>query len=344
MKVTINEIAKITNVSKSTISRVLNESGPVSERTKKTVLDAVKALQYQPNEIARSLAMKRTKTLGLIVQDIRNPYYANACWYTERIFRKFGYTTFICNADNDPKTEESFLNTMRYRNVDGVLCIGIQENATSIVNFKAKEDIPLVIVDREVELNGSNIPTVTLDNVYGGQLAVEYLFSLGHQKIAFLTSDFTEAERLRFTGYQLAHKNRGLSLDSSCIIRQSEELWHKGSCEALFKLLHGRNRPSALFASNDYKAVRVLRILRQAGVLVPDDISVVGYDDIEIASLVHPALTTIHQPIDKMIEIGAKMLMHLITKNNGEEEKSERGGQNKLRPWLVERESTKRIR
>ncbi|TFG61506.1 MAG: LacI family transcriptional regulator, partial [Spirochaetales bacterium] len=150
MKVTINEIAKLANVSKSTISRVLNESGPVSKKTKRAVMDAVQALDFQPNEIARSLATKRTKTLGLIIQDIRNPYYANACWYTERIFRSYGYTTFICNADNDPETEENFLNTMKYRNVDGILCIGIQEPSVSIMRFKQKEDIPLVLIDRYI--------------------------------------------------------------------------------------------------------------------------------------------------------------------------------------------------
>ena len=335
-KITINEIAKIANVSKSTISRVLNKSGPVSTKTKKAVLDAIDALDYKPNEIARSLATKRTKTIGLIIQDVRNLYYAQACWHTERILRKMGYTTIICNADNDPVVEESFLTGLKYRNVDGILCIGIQEDATSILNFKSKEEIPLVLVDRMVK--GYPIPAVNLDNEYGGRLVADYLFSLGHTNIAFITSDFTEAERTRFEGFRAAFQARNLHLEDRCIIKQSEELWHQGTCEPLVRLLRESDRPTALFASNDYKALRVLRILRQHNISVPGDISVVGYDDIETASIVHPALTTVHQPIDKMVELGTRRLLKLI---DGEREIDE---QQVLQPWLVERESTRRLR
>lgn len=339
MKVTINEIAKLANVSKSTISRVLNESGPVSKKTKRAVMDAVEALNFQPNEIARSLATKRTKTLGLVIQDIRNPYYATACWYSERIFRNYGYTTFICNADNNPDTEENFLNSMKYRNVDGIMCIGIQESSTSILRFKKKEDIPLVLIDRYLEDSG--IHSVKMDNVYGGQLVVEYLFSLGHKNIAFITSDFTEAEQFRFKGFEKAMNARGMHIEDQYVVSQSEELWHKGTCNRLIKLLHQKDRPTALFASNDYKAIRVLRLLKQTGIIVPDEVSLVGYDDIETASLVDPALTTVHQPIDKMIEIGAKMLLSIIEKRTFEHDDNKNI---MLKPWLVERESTIRVR
>ena len=282
-----------------------------------------------------SLATKRTRTIGLIIQDIRNLYYAQACWHTERILRKRGYTTIICNADNDPVVEESFLTGLKYRNVDGILCIGIQEDATSILNFKSKEEIPLVLVDRMVK--GYSIPAVNLDNEYGGRMVADYLFSLGHTKIAFITSDFTEAERARFEGFRAAFQTRNLHLEDRYIIKQSEELWHQGTCEPLVRLLKKSDRPTALSASNDYKALRVLRLLRQHNISVPEDISLVGYDDIETASIVHPALTTVHQPIDKMVELGTRKLLKLI---DGEGEIDE---QQVLQPWLVERESTRRL-
>jgi len=335
VKVTINDIAKITNVSKSTISRVLNESGPVSDRTRTTVLKAIKSLNYQPNEIARSLSLKKTHTIGLIVEDIRNPWYAEACWFAERIFRKDEYRTVICNADNDPKQEEYLLNMMKYRNVEGILCIGMQEDATSILNFKSREDIPITLVDREIK--GYNIHTVNFDNVYGGQLVVDYLFSLGHTEIGFLTSGFTDAERGRQEGYMAAFRNRGVPVPKGYIVTQSEEIWHKGECPALLALMKRSHCPTALFASNDYKALQTMKLLRAHAIHVPSDISLVGYDDIEATSMVSPTLTTVHQPIDTMIELGARMLLDQIRDSGGRVEKKI------LRPWLVERESAIRL-
>ncbi len=335
MKVTINDIAKIANVSKSTISRVLNESGPVSDRTRKAVTKAIKSLNYHPNEIARSLSLKKTHTIGLIVQDIRNPYYAYACWYAEQIFRKDDYRTIICNADNNPEQESYLLNMMKFRNVEGILCIGMQEDATSILNFKSREDLPLALVDREIK--GYKVHTVNFDNIYGGQLVVDYLFSLNHRKIAFLTSGFTDAERSRQEGYLAAHRNRSVPVEKGYIITQPEEVWHRGECPGLLSLMKHGHAPTALFASNDYKAMHVLKILRRMNIQVPHDISLVGYDDIEPASMISPALTTVHQPIDKMIDLGARMLLDQI---HGTATRFEK---NMLKPWLVERESTKRF-
>lgn len=331
MKVTINDIAKITNVSKSTISRVLNESGPVSERTRTTVMKAIKSLNYHPNEIARSLSLKKTHTIGLIVEDIRNPWYAEACWFAERMFRNNDYRAVICNADNDPEQEGYLLNMMKYRNVEGILCIGMQEDATSILNFISREEIPITLVDREIK--GYNIHTVNFDNVYGGQLVADYLFSLGHTDIAFLTSGFTEAEQARQEGYMAAFRNRGVPVPKGYIVTQPEETWHKGECAALLALMKLGRRPTALFASNDYKALQTLKLLRTHGIHVPADVSLVGYDDIEATSMVSPTLTTVHQPIDTMIELGARMLLDQIRESGRRVEKKI------LRPWLVKRES-----
>ncbi|MFP4563214.1 MAG: LacI family DNA-binding transcriptional regulator [Spirochaetia bacterium] len=334
MKVTINDIARITNVSKSTISRVINESGPVALETRRKVRDAIEALNYEPNEVARSLSLKRTRTVGVIVQDIRNPYYAYACWHAERFFRKYDYKIIISNADNDPGVEESVLNAMKYRGVEGVLCVGVQEGTSSLINFMTRSEVPLVLVDREIK--GYDVARVILDNVYGGQLVADYLFSLGHTRIAFLTSSFTEAERLRLDGFLQAFANRNLDIAEKYIISQTEEMWHRGECPELIKLLRNGNPPTAIFASNDYKAFQLLNILKKSNIHVPEDISLVGYDDVEAASYVSPALTTVHQPIDKMIDLGAQMLMRYINGDSiNEKEKV-------MKPWLVERESTRK--
>lgn len=299
-------------------------------------MKAIDALNYEPNEIARSLSLKKTKTIGVIVQDIRNPYYAESCWHAERMFKKYDYKTIISNADNNPEEEATILNGMRFRNVDGILCVGIQEDTSSIVNFLSKTDIPVVLVDREIQ--GFEVKKVVLDNEYGGQLVADYLFSIGHKEIAFVTSKFTQAERSRLDGFTKAFANRKNLVPSEYIISQSEELWHKGECPDLLKLLRSGSPPTAIFASNDFKAFHVLNILKKSNIRVPDDISVVGYDDVDAASYVSPSLTTVHQPVDKLINNGAQMLMKLI--NNEEVEEME----TVLRPWLVERESTKKLR
>ncbi len=335
MKVTINDIARITEVSKSTISRVINESGPVSKATRKKVLDAIEELQYEPNEIARSLSLKRTKTIGVVVQDIRNPYYAHACWYAERFFKKYSYRTIICNADNDLSTEASALSAMRYRNVDGILCIGVQEDDSNLIRFLSRSDIPLTLADREI--SGYEVNKVTFDNMKGGAIVVRYLLDLGHTRIAVVTSNFTEAERKRIEGFLSVLREREIPVFDRFIIIQSEEEWHRGECAALEKVLTEPHPPTAIFASNDFKAVQVLNILKKLTKDVPGDVTLVGYDDVELSAHLSPPLTTVHQPVDQMIEKGAQMLLQEIQGLPPVEKAVV------LEPWLVERESSRKL-
>ena len=192
-----------------------------------------------------------------------------------------------------------------------------------------------MLVDRETS-NGF-FTEVTLDNEYGGQLATEYLFSQGHRRIAYVTSEFTVAEKLRRRGYIHEHRNRGIAVDNDLIISIDEQQWHEGDLNRILRIFSLDPKPTALFASNDFKALQVLRLFKRNSISVPDDISVVGFDDIEIASMVHPALTTVHQPIDRMVELGAKLLLDQLDGGSVVKEKQV------LNPWLVERESTRRI-
>jgi len=335
VKVTINHIAELTHVSKSTISRVINNSGPVSAKTRKAVVEAMERLDFKPNEIARSLSLRKTMTVGIVMQDIRNPYYANACWHGDRLLETFGYSAVICNVDNDPDREQACLHSMGHRSVDGVLCIGPQEETGNIVRAVEAMEIPVVIVDTDPEI--ARIDTVTLDNIYGGELVVDYLVSLGHRRIAFVTSDFTSAERERRVGFTQALSARGIDPDPSLVISQSEGQWHRGECPALMDLIRQGNAPTAIFASNDFKAIRIVRLLHRLGVSIPDDISLVGFDDTDAAAMVTPGLTTVHQPIDKMIDIGVRILRKRMEGREGAPEHAV------LRPWLVERESTRKV-
>ncbi len=270
------------------------------------------------------------------MQDIRNPYYANACWHGDRGLEQFGYSAVICNVDNDPEREQACLNSMGHRSVDGVLCIGPQEETDNIVRIVEEMEIPVVLVDADPAIE--KIDTVTLDNLYGGQLVVDYLVSLGHRRIAFVTSDFTGAEHLRGVGYSEGLRARGIDLDSSLIISQGEGQWHRGECPALLELIRKGSAPTAIFASNDFKAIRIVRLLHRLGLSIPDDMSLVGFDDIDAAAMVTPGLTTIHQPIDKMIDIGVGILLKRMDGAEGPPEHEV------LQPWLVERESTRKVR
>ena len=331
LAVTINEIAKLANVSKSTVSRVINKSGPVSDKTRDAVLSAIESVNYQPSQIARGLALKKTNTIGLVVQDIRNPYFALACWHVERFFRRFGYITIMCNADNDPSVEMSILTAMTKHSVDGMLFIGGEHESGSY----GMQGIPVVMVDRG--LDDPSFTSVALDNEYGGQLATDYLFSLGHERIAFLTSDYTIAEKQRLQGYVTAHRNRGVPVVGDLIIHLEESQWHQGDLNRILRVFSLNHRSTAIFASNDLKALQVLRLFRRNNIAVPDDISVIGFDDIDIASMVHPALTTVHQPIDKMVELGAQLLLDQLDGGIGT------GVKRVMSPWLVERESVRRM-
>jgi len=335
MNSTIIDIARFAGVSKSTVSRVLNASGPVSGETKKRVLEAVERLNFKPNAVARHLAQNRSNSVSLIVQDIRNPYYAYASWYAERILRGYGFSLDIFNADNNLALEKSALESVKYRRVDGLLCIGGDKDATNIIDFHAREGIPVVLIDREVQ--GYDIPMVNLDNVYGARLATDYLFGLGHRRIAFATSDLTLPERHRMEGFMASCRDRGIGRDDILILSQSEEDWAEGTCIACEDIFASDDPPTAFFGSNDIKALRLIRLLRRRGFSVPEDVSIIGYDDIDISAIVVPSLTTIHQPLNEMIEAGTRMLMSIV---DGSGPGSVR---EMAKPWLIERESTRRI-
>ena len=335
MQSTIIDIARYTGISKSTVSRVLSGSGPVSAATRKKVLEAAKVLNYRPNAVARNLARKRSNSFSLIVQDIRNPYYAYASWYAERIFREQGYSLDIFNADNNLALEKSALESVKYRRVDGLLCIGGDKDATNIIDFYSREGIPIVLIDREVQ--GYDIPMVNLDNLYGAKLATDFLFDLGHRRIVFATSDLTLPERHRMEGFIESCRARGIAEEDILVVSQSEEDWTEGICVGCEDLFASADPPTAVFGSNDIKALRMVRLLRQRGYSVPEDVSVVGYDDIDICSIVLPSLTTIHQPVNDMIEAGTSMLLGIVAGKGFEP------GREMAKPWLVERESTKII-
>lgn len=311
MASTIRDVARLAGVSKSTVSRVFNGSPGVSEATAARVLAAAKALRYHPNQVAQSLVKRRTRTLGLITPDQRNPFYAHASWVAEREARRRGYVVMVCNSDNSPPKEEEYLQVLDARQVDGILLIGGVKNLAGVIRYAAVSTTPMVLVDRHVGA-GYPIPSVILDNVSGGREMTELLLRMGHRRIAFATSEYTMAERDRRLGYQQALEAAGIPIDPSLIVELEEAAWKEGCGDALVRLLTGPNPPTAIFASNDLKAIAIYRLVQRLGLQIPRDVSVVGYDDIDVADLVHPPLTTMAQPIDEMTTAGMELLLGLI--------------------------------
>lgn len=308
---TIWDVARLARVSKSTASRALNGSPGVAPETAKRVLAAARTLRYQPNLVAQSLVKRRTRTIGLIIPDQRNPFYAHASWVAEQEAGHHDYLVMVCNSDNDPRKEEDYLRVLEARQVDGVLLIGGVKSVAPVVRLAANSPIPVVLVDRGAG-SAYPIPSVVLDNVRGGRELTEFLLSLGHLRIAFVTSEYTMAERDRRIGYERALEAAGIPVDPELVVRIDEGTWKDGRLVHVERLLLGDSRPTAIFASNDLKAIAVYRLLRRLGLHIPDDVSVVGYDNIEIADLVAPPLTTMAQPIDDMAAAGMRTLLQLI--------------------------------
>jgi len=307
LRSTINDVAKLAGVSKSTVSRVLNNSGSVSPQAREAVLKAQRALNYHPNRVARSLVSRSTMTIGVLVPDLRNPFYSTACWAAEKEMRQHGYSALICNTDNNPDLESKYLQVLGEHQVDGVLVLGGSDNINPLLNFKARENMPLVFVDRPVL--ESRLPWVGIDNVRGGMLASEYLLDLGHRRILFATSDFTKAERDRGIGYKNALAARGIAPNPDLYITIEEDCWKRQNLSQIVKLFNREARPTAIFASNDLKALTLYNVLKEIGLGVSSDVSIIGFDNIDVTNLVSPPLTTVAQPIAEMSKKGTEMLL-----------------------------------
>jgi len=331
VSVTINDVAKVAGVSKSTVSRVLNKSGGVSPETERQVLKVVSALNYRPSFLARGLATQKSYSIAIVVPDIRNPFFAHMCWKAERTMREHGYSAIICNTGNQTSEEAIYLKHMKDRSVDGIFIASAIGDATNIINFKVREDTPVLLFD--VAVVGYDIPTVSVDDLYGGREMTKYLIEIGHRRIVFATSDVTYAESQRLEGYKVALREAGLPVDENLIIVNDEAEWSRGQCDRLVELMTSGQRPTAVFCSNDLKAIRTYGILREHGIEVPDDVSVVGYDNLDFVGMMSPPLTTMAQPIDQMVEAGVSMLIAELQGQRMQERKRE------FRPVLIKRQS-----
>ena len=311
MKYTISDIAEVAQVSKATVSRVINnKSQGVSAQTKERILKIINDIGYLPNTLARSMVLSKTKTLGLIIPDITNPFFPQMVRGIVHYANECGYTVFLCNADNDPKEEEKYVMSLIEKRVDGVILASSAEEGSSSLSSLKHYDVPVVQVDRIIEGNDA-AHSVSVDNQSGFYCATKVFTERHHQNIAFLGGPkgvSTTAQRL--SGYQSALEDAGLPFRKDLVYFGEYSI--QSGIDMTEQMLSSGLPFTAIVGGCDLIAIGAVKALRKVGVAVPNSCEVIGFDGIELGEIFDPALSTVAQPIAEMAEEAAKLLIGII--------------------------------
>ena len=333
---TIKDVAEQAGVSITTVSHVINKTRYVSNELIDRVYEAMRELNYRPNTLARSLRSGRTKTIGLVIPDISNMFFAEISRKIEDKGFEFDYSVVLCNTDDDPRKEESYIEVLLEKQVDGIIFIsagGAEENLEKPINL----GIPTIVADRDIQ--GAKSDVVMVDNLKGGYDAARYLISLKHKRIGCISgSSPVTPSAQRLGGYKKALSEVNIKIDDSLI--ETGDFRVEGGEVAMRNLLKIINPPTAVFACNDMMALGAMRAVNDCGLQIPEDISLIGFDNIPISKSVYPALTTIAQPIKEMADLIVGMLVNRITqKKNNRRTNEEIGEYNRivLETRLIER-------
>jgi DNA-binding LacI/PurR family transcriptional regulator len=330
MKPTIYDVAKEAGVSIATVSKIINGKGNISTKTRKHVLQVMKKLNYRPSLVASALTGKGTRTIGLLIPDLANPFFAEIARSVEDRGQELGFSVIMCSIENNDEKAERYISTLRQKSVDGLI-IGTGVGKEEILNQLLEEQIPLALIARDMP--SLAVETVLVDDFIGGYLATRHLLDLGHTRIAILAENLkVVSSRERVRGYKHALKEAGLAFQ--------DEFLKIGD----FKVEDGREKarewltleqpPTAIFACNDLLAIGVIQAAKELGFHVPRDLSVVGFDNTILATITDPPLTTVAQPIEQM---GRQVVDCLVQEVMNEPRAKQRII---LRPELVVRGST----
>lgn len=307
---TLREIADRAGVSVGTVSNVINGTAAVSAVRRERVLAAIRELDYQPNHVARSLKLKKTRMLGMVISDITNPFFPQLVRGAEDAALKNSYLLITFNTDDNVEREKRVLSVLRQRRVDGVLLV-VAPNAGDDGHIRSILDsgMPIVCLDRLPA--GIEVDSVSVDNVAGARDCVRHLISMGHRRIAILTGPRavqTAAERLQ--GYQEALIQAGIAVDPGLVLEgdfRSESGYRLGRA-----LLAGSDRPTAVFVCNNMMALGLLRALAELGLNCPRDVAVASFDDFPLAEAFQPRMTAVAQPAYCIGYRGAELLIARI--------------------------------
>lgn len=305
---TMKQVAEKARVSTTTVSHVINNTRVVSEDARERVLSVIQELRYIPSAVARSLKNDRTHTLGMMIPNNSNPYFAEIIQGIEDASFKLGYNIILCNCYDDPKKQAAYIRVLMEKRIDGLILVSSGSDQ-ELIQLLADEAIPKVLVDRE--LSGVAADFIEADHEQGGYDATKYLLQLGHRRIACVAGpDSLLTSGGRVDGYRKALAEAGLPFRSDYLIHS--DFTSHGGFNAFQQLLNLPERPTAIFASNDLMAIGGICAASEAGVKVPAELSVIGYDDIALASYSTPPLTTIAQPKHAIGELTAQILANRI--------------------------------
>ncbi|HWR61933.1 MAG TPA: LacI family DNA-binding transcriptional regulator [Clostridia bacterium] len=306
MSVTIKDIAKLSGVSTATVSKIINgKDNDIGKATIERVKRIIEEQNYSPNTVARSMITKKTKTIGLVIPDVRNPFFTDLARGAEDVANERGYGLLFCNTDDDLKKEIRYINNLIEKQVDGIALAGVAVRDQALEE-KIDIKVPIVSLDRNVYFKGIK-GKIEVDNYSGAYDAVTHLIKLGHKNIMFLSGQLNiKLTRDRLEGYKRALADNNLEYNEKLTVfgTYSSEFGYES-----MKNMTLDKAVTAIFCGNDLIAIGAMNALKGKNLRIPEDISIVGFDDIYIASLVTPALTTVRQP---SYEIGYQAVETLI--------------------------------
>ncbi len=337
MSKTIKEIAKELNISTSTVSRVFNNKSNVNEKTRRKVLDALKKSGYLPNQLARSLKMQSTKTVGIVIPDVCERFFGQIIKGIDSLLVKEGYSIFLVDTNESRENEEKYLDMLYQQQVAGLVMATVNADGKKILDF-IDNYIPVVFIDNLPNID-RQFDAVLIDNVYASRHAVQHLIRKGHRDIAVIIGSPHETTgHDRLLGYRSAMKDAGIQLNENLI--KYGDYKERSGYNCMNDLLKQRNNDpfSAVFVTSEMMTYGAIKSIRKHGLRFPDDIALIGFDVYDKTGLVHPEITTIRQPEKQIGNLTAEILLRKM-KYTTEQIKETQGQKTLLRPYLDEKDS-----
>jgi LacI family transcriptional regulator len=309
MNATVRDVARQAGVSAMTVSRVINGVAGVSPETRRRVERAVTELDFVPNGVARGLMSSKSGTLGLIVPDISNPFFSILVRGAETVARRAGYRVLLCNSEGDLTLEKQYVQDMISHRAEGLIVAPVGDRSKANLVPLERRRFPLVLIDRSV--SGLECDLVQADSIAGAKMLAGHLLSIGHRRIAVITEpDNVSTARERLQGYNAAMKAAGVKVAASLIVRTTPD--RAGGHAAMQQILRLDPRPTAVFAVNNMTALGAMQAIRERGLIVPKDIALVCFDDVEHLAVLSPFLTVVNQPTEMFGTLAAQLLLERI--------------------------------
>lgn len=305
---TIKDISRLSGVSIATVSRIINGNGRYSKETEERVMSIIKENNYAPNLLGKGLRTQKTNTIGIVVPDITNEFFAKIVLEVEKNIFKASYAAFVCNTNENPEMEKRYISVLGLQRVSGLIYI----SGDTRLKYEGLENVPAVYIDRWPSTTRNDIVFIESDNFEGGRIATKELLQEGCKRILFLTDNRrTSAQQSRFEGYFRAHRDFGIVPDESFIVGLSE-ISFESAYNAICRMYDNNVKFDGIFASTDWLAMGAQVAVESRGIKVPEEVKIVGFDNISISKYCKTPITTVNQDTTRMGELAVDILLKLI--------------------------------